>query len=182
MQRNRLMRQSMGVAERGVSTIAQRNAQRALDDLAARQAAADAARAAKKVDHFAGAREAVLPALSLDMARREPVLGGAPDGDLGWGRYERPASVATSGGVPDRDAHVSERDFGWERPASVAGDYAGSGTARRDFFDTVANHAEDMVDPRFAQESGRRRKERVQVRAQPPPGARSGPEKSFVRC
>ena len=140
MQRNKLVRLSMGMDERGVSSISKRREEQAEQDKREREAARAAAIAAVEAREreWSNYQPPVLPELPVRDFPRAAATG-VVDGDLGWGRFQSK-----------------------EHAASRAEDFTNDEAGRRAFFDIVGSHNDDMIDPRFDKQSGRRRLERAQ--------------------
>jgi hypothetical protein len=149
MRRNQLMRRSMGMPERGYSSVARREAEEARCREAELEEGRRLAAERKKALNLDSGYTPIKPLPELgQLSAPQPRVPGKPDGDLGWGRCV-PAKVLADGG---------------ERPPSRAQDFEGTDTARRHFFETYANHREEMIDPRFELQpelSGRWRRDRV---------------------
>ena len=148
MQRNKLVRMSMGISERGVSKVALLRAEK--------QKAVDDAAAAKKAEL---ARLRALPPLEFHTVRDGGLLPDlAADASRTYMEAGRPASR-----TEDYDGAARWRP-GAVRPEP---EFEGPATARREFFNSYAAHQADMaehhhmVDPRFVEPSARTRKKRV---------------------
>ena len=147
MQRNKLIRKSMGKTERGKSKAAIKH-----EEL---QQKLDAEAAAKAAE---AARLAALPPLEFDPIVHGGVLPQLPAHAPSTFMEERPESRSEDFNGAARWRREVERP---ER------EYLTAGTARRQFFESYAAHQMDMLeqpqleDPQFAELSARRRQQRV---------------------